>query len=91
MVYMVFAITITGLMGKVMDAPIQQILDNKDLDFPFCINWANENWTKKWDGQNNDVILKQNHSKEMICLFLEAIKPILMDSRYIRIQGKALL
>lgn len=76
---------------KVMDKPLQNILDNPDLDFPFCINWANENWTKRWDGLNHEVILTQNHTAEDDIAFLEAIKPILTDSRYIKIDAKALL
>jgi len=76
---------------KVMDKPLQQILDNKDLNFPFCINWANENWTKRWDGLDQEVILKQNHTTEDDLAFLEAIKPILTDSRYIKVNGKPLL
>ncbi|MBA3706834.1 MAG: glycoside hydrolase family 99-like domain-containing protein, partial [Bacteroidetes bacterium] len=76
---------------KVMDKPLQQILDNPELNFPFCINWANENWTKRWDGLENDVILKQKHSKEDDIAFLEGIKPILLDKRYIKINGKPLL
>ena len=74
-----------------MDTPLQNILDNKDLDFPFCINWANENWTKRWDGLDNEVILKQNHNKKDDLAFFESIKPILTDDRYIKINGKALL
>ena len=76
---------------KVMDTPLQNILDNKDLDFPFCINWANENWTKRWDGLDNEVILKQDHTPDDDLSFLKAIGPILRDSRYIRINNKALL
>ncbi len=76
---------------KVIDRPLQQILDNKDLDFPFCINWANENWTRRWDGLDQEVILKQNHSPEDDLAFLEEIKPILLDKRYIRVNGKPLL
>lgn len=76
---------------KVMDQPLQQVLDNPDLDFPFCINWANENWTKKWDGLDQDVILAQKHSPEDDLAFLEAITPILKDKRYIKVDGKPLL
>ena len=77
---------------KILDTPLQQVLNNPDtLDFPFCINWANENWTKRWDGLDQEVILKQNHSLEDDIAFLEAIKPILTDKRYIKIDGKALL
>jgi len=76
---------------KIMDTPLQQVLDNPDLDFPFCINWANENWTKRWDGKDEDVILKQNHTQEDNIAFLEAIKPIITDNRYIKVNGKPLL
>jgi lipopolysaccharide biosynthesis protein len=76
---------------KIMDRPLQQIIDNPDLDFPFCINWANENWTKRWDGLDQEVILKQNHSPEDDNAFLKAIMPILMDKRYIRIDDKPVL
>jgi len=76
---------------KVMDTPLQQVLDNPDLDFPFCINWANENWTKRWDGLDQDVIYTQNHTLEDDIAFLEAIKPILTDKRYIKVNNKPLL
>jgi lipopolysaccharide biosynthesis protein len=76
---------------KILDTPLQQVIDNPDLDFPFCINWANENWTKRWDGLEQEVILKQNHNLDDDIAFLEAIKPILTDTRYIRIDKKPLL
>lgn len=77
--------------NKIMDTPLQQVLDNPDLDFPFCINWANENWTKKWDGLDNEVILAQNHSAKDDIAFLESIHPVLTDKRYIKVDGKPLL
>lgn len=76
---------------KIMDTPLQQVIDNPELDFPFCINWANENWTKKWDGLDKDVLLSQNHSAEDDIAFLESIQPILTDKRYIKVDGKPLL
>ena len=76
---------------KILDRPLQQVLNHPELDFPFCINWANENWTKRWDGLEQDVILRQNHMPEDDIAFLDAIKPIFCDKRYIRIDGKALL
>ena len=76
---------------KIMDKPLQQILNNKDLDFPFCINWANENWTKKWDGKDEDIILKQNYTDENDYLFLNDLKDIVQDSRYIKINDKPII
>jgi lipopolysaccharide biosynthesis protein/ubiquinone/menaquinone biosynthesis C-methylase UbiE len=76
---------------KVLDTPIKRILSNPELDFPFCINWANENWTKRWDGLDSEVILKQNHSAKDDLEFIKDIEPILKDKRYIRVNGKPLL
>jgi len=76
---------------KIMDTPLQQVIDNPELDFPFCINWANENWTKKWDGLDKDVFLCQNHSADDDLAFLESIQSILTDRRYIKVAGKPLL
>ena len=76
---------------KVLDLPIRRIMENPDMDFPFCINWANENWTKRWDGLDSEVILKQSHSPEDDLAFIREVEPLLKDSRYIRVDGKPLL
>ena len=76
---------------KVMDQPLQQILDDPELDFPFCVNWANENWTKRWDGLDNEIILKQQHSAADDLAFITSLKPVLTDPRYIKVDGKPLL
>ena len=76
---------------KVLDLPIKRIMENPDMDFPFCINWANENWTKRWDGLDKEVILKQNHSPEDDLAFIREVEPLLKDSRYIRVDGRPLL
>lgn len=75
----------------VMNTPIMNMLANPDIDFPFCIHWANENWTRRWDGQDDDVILAQRHSPEDDIAFIADAVKYLKDPRYIRVDGKALL
>jgi hypothetical protein len=50
--------------GKVMYKPLEYFLSN-DITFPFCISWANESWTRRWDGGNNDVMLLQTYDNHL--------------------------
>lgn len=75
---------------RLMDTPLNLIMENKDLDLPFCLCWANENWSRKWDGKNTDILISQNYDEEFPLKFIKDIIPCMRDSRYIRVQGKPL-
>jgi len=76
---------------RLMEAPFNHVLDDPSMDLPFCLCWANENWTRRWDGAEHDVLIAQQHSPEDDLAFIADILPALRDSRYIRIDGAALL
>jgi len=73
---------------KIMEGPIRQFLNDTSLDLQFSLCWANENWTRRWDGENNDIILQQPHSFDHDKRFIYDILPYLADSRYVRINGR---
>ena len=75
---------------RVLYKPIENFLKST-IDFHFCICWANENWSKRWDGGNNEIILKQNYEENFEYEFVKSIREILLDKRYIRVNGKPIL
>lgn len=76
--------------NRLMEMPIFKWLEHQDIDFPFCLNWANENWSKLWDGGNREVRYKQELLPGDDDKFFADILPFLKDRRYIRIQDKPL-
>ena len=78
--------------GKtLMERPLEMMLANKKVDMPFCLTWANENWTRRWDGQENDILIAQKHSHEDSLKFIRHIMKYFRDRRYICIEGKPVL
>jgi lipopolysaccharide biosynthesis protein len=76
---------------RVLEKPLDIFLKNKYLDINFMLCWANENWTKRWDGLDNQVLLKQNHTKETDKNYLDSIVEYLRDPRYITVNGMPVL
>ncbi len=76
---------------KLLEKPIEKML-NSNIDMPFCLCWANENWTRKWDGGNKEVIVEQDYGgkrewENHFQYFLKFFK----DERYICLNGNPLL
>lgn len=75
--------------GKLlMQKPLEMMLELKEK-IPFCFCWANEPWTRAWDGRSKDVLIGQDYGNEQDWEdhFLYLL-PFFQDDAYIKIDGK---
>lgn len=75
---------------ELLEKPLQNILKS-DIDISFCLCWANENWTRTWDGDSKSVLIRQEYRDDDPVRFIESILPYLKDKRYIRVSNKPML
>jgi glycosyltransferase involved in cell wall biosynthesis len=76
---------------RLLEKPILNLLADKEINFPFCLCWANENWSRTWDGKDNELLIAQHHTPEDDIEFISYLAQYLLDERYIRVDGKPLI
>jgi len=74
-----------------LESPLRQWLNDPSLDLPICLCWANENWSRRWDGRADDVLIGQAHSADDDLAFIEYVSAYLRDPRYLRVNGRPML
>jgi len=73
---------------RILERPFQEVFESGKPDFPFMLCWANENWTRTWDGGDSHVLLEQKYSSEDDLNHIRTLIPYFKDPRYIKIDGK---
>ncbi len=76
---------------RLLEKPLDLLLENPDIDLPFCLCWANENWTRRWEGNNKDILMKQRYEDGDPERFIDEAQKYLCDPRYITIEERPLI
>jgi hypothetical protein len=75
---------------RILEAPLERMLASGKPDLPFCLCWANENWTRRWDGGDKEVLLAQGYTPEDDATIITDVMRYMRSPNYIRIDGKPL-
>jgi lipopolysaccharide biosynthesis protein len=73
-----------------MDGPVEKLAAGDD-DHPFCLMWANENWTRRWDGSTSSVLIGQDYESVPAEQFIDDVMHLLTDRRYITVDGRPVI
>lgn len=72
---------------RLMEKPVDQLLEHPEIDIKFCLCWANENWTRAWDGGSNQILMQQGYEEDAVA-YIQDLAKYIKDTRYIRVDGK---
>jgi glycosyltransferase involved in cell wall biosynthesis len=76
---------------RLLERPLDIFLADTKNDFPFCLMWCNENWTRRWDGSEHEVLITQDYRPADELPLLATFARHFADPRYIRLQGRPVL
>ena len=75
---------------RLLGRPLDEILGSGEPDFPFCLCWANESWTRGWLGQEREVLISQTYNPDDELMHARWLAKAFADSRYLRKDGRAI-
>jgi SAM-dependent methyltransferase len=75
---------------RILENPIDNFFES-NIDMNYCLCWANENWTRTWDGDSRSVLMEQKYLEKDPLDFIESLLKYFKDPRYIRVDGKPML
>ena len=75
---------------RLLEKSLDAILNERQPDMPFCLCWANETWSRRWDGSEKEILIEQKHNAETDAEIIEDLEPFFRDNRYIKIDNRPL-
>lgn len=75
---------------RLIERPVNEIMESGQPDFPFSLCWANETWSRRWLGEEREILLKQTYSAADHERHAHWLSSAFADRRYVRVNGRPL-
>lgn len=72
---------------RLLHEPVDEFIADPDHDMTFCLSWANENWTRRWDAAEHEVLISQTYDEDSTLALIDDLIPAFRDPRYMRVDG----
>jgi len=76
---------------RLLERPFSEVLASGEPDFPFCLCWANEPWTRRWSDRDGEILMAQEYSEADDLAHARYLAQVFTDPRYVRVNGRPLL
>lgn len=76
---------------RLLNLPLDDMLQDPESNMPFCLCWANENWTRRWDAAEQEILIAQKYLPDDALNFIKSLIPFFEDKRYIHFDNKPIL
>ena len=73
---------------RLLERPVDEILSKGKPDFPYMLCWANDNWTRRWDGLDQEILISHEYSPEDDVEHMKHLIKYFQDPRYIKVNNK---
>jgi len=73
---------------QLLNLPVDNFLEYKMPDFPFCLFWANETWSRRWLGEEKEILIKQTYSEADDCNHINWLVKVFKDQRYLKVGNR---
>lgn len=75
---------------RLLNRPLDEMLASGEPDFPFCLCWANQTWSRAWSGREHDVLMRQGYDDADNAAHVAWLCGVFADPRYLRVEGRPL-
>lgn len=75
---------------RLLERPFDKVLASGEPQFPFCLAWANESWSRRWLGEEKQTLQPQTYSPDDDLSHACWLAAAFADPRYLRVDGRPL-